>query len=365
MKSNSIDKPLLISILLLSFGGFFVFTSASLGLLANESGAQFSSIAINQSISLVIGLCLCLFVAFKINYKILKKSAFYFLFFAIILNLLVFVPKIGMTHGGATRWIDLGIITFQPSEILQLAFIIYFATWLSAVKERVRTFKFGLLPFLVLLSITGSILLLQKDTDTFIVICTSGVAMFMVAGARFKDIILLGLIGIMAFGVLAYNRPYIQTRLKTFINPSLDETGAGYQINQSLIAVGSGQITGRGFGQSVQKFDYLPEPIGDSIFAVASEEFGFMGGVIIILLFMIFSLRALKIASLAPDMFGGLLVVGIVILIITESFMNISSMLGIIPLSGQPLLFISHGGTALIITLFMSGIILNISKYAK
>ena len=154
-------------------------------------------------------------------------------------------------------------------------------------------------------------------------------------------------------------------RVTTFLNPAADPLGAGYQIQQSLIAIGSGEMFGRGFGQSIQKFSYLPEPIGDSIFAVAAEEFGFVGSVALVALFLLFTLRSLKIATRSPDMFGGLLATGIVILIVSGSFMNISSMLGVIPLSGLPLLFVSHGGSAMIFTLAQVGIIANVSKFRK
>ena len=154
-------------------------------------------------------------------------------------------------------------------------------------------------------------------------------------------------------------------RILTFLNPSSDPLGNGYQIQQSLIAIGSGHIFGRGFGQSVQKFDYLPEPMGDSIFAVFAEEFGFMGALLLLSLFIFFAFRGLKIATHSPDQFGGLLVVGIVILIVSQSFINIGSLIGIFPLTGLPLLFISHGGTALFFALVGVGIVLNVSRYAK
>ncbi len=152
-------------------------------------------------------------------------------------------------------------------------------------------------------------------------------------------------------------------RLTTFLHPEDDPQGSGYQIQQSLIAVGSGGISGRGFGQSIQKFEYLPEPIGDSIFAVYAEEFGFFGGALLILLFLGFTFRGYKVAAAAPDMFGTLLVVGIMTLIVCQAFLNIGAMLGVAPLSGLPLPFISHGGTALLATLTMMGIVLNVSKY--
>ena len=169
---------------------------------------------------------------------------------------------------------------------------------------------------------------------------------------------------VLVAGVVFF-RPYARQRIMTFIHPTADTQGAGYQIQQSLIAIGSGQITGRGFGQSVQKFKYLPEPIGDSIFAVGAEEFGYIGSLSLILLFLLFIFRSIKIASRAPDTFAGLVVIGIAVLITVESFMNISSMIGILPLAGMPLLFVSHGGTALIIVLGAVGIIANISKFQK
>jgi len=161
---------------------------------------------------------------------------------------------------------------------------------------------------------------------------------------------------------LAFTRPYIMQRITTFFNPQADALGASYQIQQSLIAVGSGGIFGRGFGQSVQKFTYLPEPVGDSIFAVAAEEFGFVGSVFLLLIFVLFAMRGLKIASRTTNVFGRLVVVGIVIMIVFQAFVNIGAMLGVIPLSGITLPFVSHGGTSLFITLFEVGIILSISR---
>jgi cell division protein FtsW len=215
------------------------------------------------------------------------------------------------------------------------------------------------------MAILSGLLLFQRDMDTLIVIGSTGIIMLFSAGAKIRHLILVVLIGAVLVGSVAYSRPYIRVRLATFFNQGQDAQGAGYQIRQSLIAIGSGQLTGRGFGQSVQKFNYLPEPIGDSIFAVQAEEFGFIGSIVLILFFLLFLFRSFKISVRSPDIFSGLTSIGIAILIIIESFMNIASMLGIIPLSGMPLLFISHGGTALILTLGAAGIIANISKYQK
>jgi cell division protein FtsW len=363
MKSFRADRPFLAAVLALALGGFFIFSSASLGLLARD-GAQFGSIALNQGLGLLIGLTLMYGIS-KVQYRFWRKHAFYIFLTAIVVNLLLFIPGLGFTHGGATRWLDLGFISFQPSELLKIGFIIYFAAWLSGVREKAATFKYGLMPFLIILGLLGLLLLGQSDTDTLVVIVASGLAMFIAGGGRWRDFFILTLICIAGVTAVAFLRPYVMERVMTFLHPTADPLGAGYQIQQSLIAIGSGETFGRGFGQSVQKFNYLPEPIGDSIFAVAAEEFGFVGTTVMVSLFLFFALRSLKIASRTGDGFGSLVVVGISVLVITECFMNIAAMLGVIPLSGMPLLFVSHGGTALMIVLAEMGIILNVSKYAK
>ncbi|NQV88401.1 MAG: cell division protein FtsW [Parcubacteria group bacterium] len=364
MKTVSFDKPFLIAVILLTVGGFFIFSSASLGLLARD-GAEFSSVAFNQAFfGLFLG-TIALIINSKIHYRFWRKYALFIFLASIVLTLLVFVPGLGFTHGGAQRWIVIAGFSFQPAELLKIGFIIYFAAWMSGIKEKVTSFSYGLLSFIGITGITGLILLKQPDTGTFIVIFFAGLAMFVVAGALWRHVGLLLLAVFCGVLILSLFRPYIKDRITTFLDPSKDSLGSGYQIQQSLIAIGSGGIGGRGFGQSVQKFNFLPEPIGDSIFAVAGEEFGFIGASSIILLFLFFAFRGLKISIKAPDSFGRLLVVGIVILIISQSFVNIGAILGVLPLSGIPLVFVSHGGTALFMTLAEIGIVLNISKYQK
>jgi len=359
-----VDKPFLVITVILVVAGFFIFSSASLGLLAKQS-SNYSSVAFSQT---VLGLCLgtiALVIASRLDYKIWKKSAFYLIIIAVILNLLVLVPQIGFEHGGARRWLHLGSLSFQPSEILKFAFIVYFAAWAAGVKEKMKTFKWGFLPLLLLLGLCGGLLLLQPDTDTFMVIGVTGMAMFIAAGGRWRQVLVIVLAGLAGIAFLAFTRPYVMQRLQTFLNPTTDALGASYQIQQSLIAIGSGGLFGTGFGQSVQKFTYLPEPVGDSIFAVAAEEFGFVGSVVLIAIFVLFAVRGLKIAGNVPDPFGRLVVTGIVIMIISQAFVNIGAMLGVLPLSGITLPFVSHGGTSLFISLFEIGVILSISKTQK
>ena len=319
-QSHNIDRPFLISVLLLTVTGFIIFTSASLGLLARD-GASFESVAMNQSVSLLIGL-VAFVVMSKIHYKNLRKHAFYILSGAILLNLLLFIPALSFSHGGAARWIDLGFITFQPSEFLKIAFIIYFAAWLSGLKDKVSDYKFGLVPYAIIVGLLSLLLLFQRDTDTLVVIAGTGLVMLFIAGGKIRHLLLLcTMMFLLLLGIIMV-RPYARQRVMTFFNPAQDTQGASYQINQSLIAIGSGQIAGRGFGQSVQKFNYLPEPIGDSVFAVSSEEFGFIGSTTLVILFLFFFLRSIKIAVRAPDTFGGLTAIGIAILIFVQCFNN-------------------------------------------
>jgi cell division protein FtsW len=359
-----VDTILLVTIILLVVCGFFIFSSASLGLLARE-GARFSSVAFNQIAFGIIGGGIAMFVTSKIFYRNWRQYAFYIFIAATLLTLLVFVPGVGISHGGATRWIGIGGFSFQPSEILRIAFVIYMATWLSGMQQHLKSFKAGLLPFCGIIGFIGIIFLLQPDTDSFLITVAAAVAMFLVAGGRWRDIGIMALTGIVLLALLFVVRPYIKDRFMSFIDPSADPLGSSYQMQQSLIAVGSGGLTGRGFGQSIQKFEYLPEPIGDSIFAVYAEEFGFFGSVLLILLLASFTLRGYRLATHAQDQFGMLLTIGIITMIILQAFLNIAAMVALAPMLGLPLPFISHGGTALLSTLGAVGIILNISRYQK
>jgi cell division protein FtsW len=362
-KTAKIDRVFLVVIIVLALGGFFIFSSASLGLLA-QTNSIFGSVTMTQFVSLVLGLA-AFYIISKIPYTFWKKHAFYVLVIAIALNCVLFIHALTLTSGGAGRWINLKFITLQPSEFLKIAFIIYFAAWLAHAKQTVTTFKGGIVPFLVLTGILGGLLLAQSDTFTLAVIVVTGLGMLLASGAKWSHIGLMILVGALVVGAVVLARPYARERIFTYLNPAADPQGAGYQIQQSLIAVGSGGMFGRGYGQSVQKFGYLPEPTGDSIFAVEAEEFGFAGSLCLIGLFLLFAFKSFRIAVRAPDNFARLAVVGIATLVIVESFVNISAMLGVIPLTGKPLLFVSHGGTALIIILAAVGIIANISKHQK
>lgn len=353
--------PFLLVFLVLVTFGLLIFTSAALGLLA-RGGASFTSVAVTQLLLGFVCGGVALVVLSRIDYRLWRQYTPYLFVFGVLLTLLTFVPGVGLELKGAARWIEVGPVTFQPVEVLKFTVVAFLAALYAARFKQIHTLRGGVLPLVLVGGLCTGILLLQPDTDGAVIILLACAAMLFAAGGRIWHLLLLALIGMLGLGIVATQRPYLAERFTTFINHSADPQGAGWQIQQSLIAVGSGGWTGRGFGQSIEKFSYLPEPIGDSIFAVAAEEFGFFGSLALVLLYAAVALLGLRIAARAPDPFGGLLVVGLVVLIIGQSFMNIASTLGLIPLSGLPLIFVSHGGTALAISLAEVGVILSVSR---
>ncbi|MFA6077646.1 MAG: FtsW/RodA/SpoVE family cell cycle protein [Candidatus Paceibacterota bacterium] len=363
MRGASFDKIFIGIVLTLLVTGMFAFWSASLGILAKSEAIFFNMI----SSQFLLGVCggLVAFVFFALTpYKKWKKFALPILIFSSITAALVFVNGIGFEHGGAKRWIHVFGFSLQPSEFLKFGIIIYAAAWYSWVKNRVINWRYGLLPFLLLIGLAAALIITEPDTGTFLVLSAGVFSIYLAAGAPTKHVVIMILLGLVAFTGLVSARPYLMDRITTFMNPSSDPLGSSYQIQQSLVAIGSGGITGRGYGQSVQKFNFLPEPVGDSIFAVWSEEFGFIGSVIFVLLFLSFTLRGLRIANTANDNFGKFLATGFVVMISVESFLNIAALTGIVPLTGVPLIFVSQGGTALLFALAEVGIVANISRFS-
>ncbi len=358
-KIDTVYLGIIISILVF---GLLMFGSAALGVLAKQE-TKFYSILLNQFVYALFGGLLALIIGLFIHYTHFRRYSFHFYILTIVLCVLVFVPHIGFAHGGASRWIHIFGFSLQPSEFLKYGTVFFFANWLATNKKNIGDIAFGLIPFGIIAGIPFLLCLAQPDTGTGAIILLSSFAMYIVAGAKWRDIGTVFLAGILGLIILATIRPYVKDRIMTFIDPSRDSTGSSYQLQQSLIAIGSGGPFGRGYGQSIQKFNFLPEPIGDSIFAVIGEELGIFGGMTVILFFSALAVRGFKLARMVKDSFGSLLIVGITCIYLVQAFMNIASMLGVFPLTGVPLPFISHGGTALLTALFGVGIILNISKY--
>ncbi len=362
-KQFTIDRIFLILTGILVVFGLLFFLSASLSLLGSKG--DLSRVILTQVILGLFGGIVGAYCMIKIPLKYLRTAALPMAIISLIATAIVLIPGVGVKIGGAARWIDLGFISFQPAEILKYTIIIYYAAWLAYVEKKEKTIWNTLLPLCVLLGVVGGILLAQPDTDTFMIIAISCIIMYFLSGAQWKHIGMLFLVGLLLGGILIMTRPYILSRLTTFMNPAHDPLGSSYQIQQSLIAVGSGGMTGRGFGQSVQKFKYLPEPLSDSIYAVVSEEFGFIGSLGLVIVYLFFGLRGFVIALRTHDTFYRFVVVGIILLILLQSLLNIASTIALFPLSGLPLVFVSHGGTALLFALLSVGIVLNISQYQR
>ncbi len=364
MKKQTIDRPLALICAALIFSGFLIFSSAALGILARDADEVVSVITGHIGLGFGLG-AVALFLASRISYRAWRTYAPYLYGLALFATALVFVPGIGIEAGGAHRWVSIFGVSFQPSEALKIGTVLMLAWYFSRIKKEVGDWVRGFFGFLIIVGLPGILLLLQPDTGTYGVIVIAAIAMYVAAGAHWKSTAALIAVGCVLLAALAFFRPYVFDRVHTFLNPEHDPQGSGYQIKQSLIAIGSGGLWGRGFGQSVQKFELLPEPINDSIFAVAAEEFGLIGSLTLLGLFLALGIRGLVIAMRAPDLFGALLAVGIVAYIVGQSFFNIAAMLGVIPLTGIPLVFVSQGGTALLVALGSVGILLNVSRSAR
>ena len=361
-KRAHVDKPLAILLILLVVSGLFIFASALFGPLA-QGDSHISSVAFNHLIFGVGMGLIALFASSFINYRIWRRFAPHLFLLALVATALVFVTSLGFEHGGGRRWIVLFDFTFQPSEALKIATVIMVAAYFSAIRARITQIRYGLGGFLALLAVPSVLLVLQPDIGTLGIIVLSTGAVFLAAGARLRDIAVVICIGLIVIATLTVFKEHVRDRVQTFFTPSRAPQAQGWQVRQSLIAIGSGGLTGRGFGQSVQKFTDLPEPMGDSIFAIAGEEFGFIGAVFLIILFLAFALRGFTMASRTTDAFGAYLAIGIASYLTLEAFVNIAGMLGVLPLTGVPLTFISQGGSAMLVSLFSAGILLNISKY--
>jgi len=364
MLSVSGDKPLLLTVFLLLGIGILMVASSGVSYGNIRFGDEYYFLK-RQLIGLSVGLFF-LWLFQKISYQFWRKLSIPIFFLAIVLLVLVLIPGLGTEAYGASRWIDIGPISFQPSEIMKLALVIYFAAWLSGKNVARKTeFSEGALPFALVLALVGFLVLKQPDMGTLGVLFVIAFSIFFASGARLSHIIFLVGSGLSAAMVLVLLEPYRLKRLLVFLDPEHDSSGAGYQIKQALIALGSGGIFGLGLGHSRQKFSYLPEPMTDSIFAVLGEETGIIGCVVVVGLFLFLAYRGFHIARRAPDEFGRYLAVGIVSWVAFQAFMNIFAITGLMPLTGIPLPFLSYGGTSLAALLGAIGILLNVSKQAK
>lgn len=282
-----------------------------------------------------------------------------------VLLILVLIPGIGNVRNGSRSWIGVGAFSIQPSEFMKLAMIAFLAKYLSERQKLITSFMKGLLPSLGLVFLAFGLIMLQPDLGTGTVMVGTCIVMIFIAGGRISHFVGLGLIGIGGFVGLILSAPYRIKRITSFLDPWEDPLGSGFQIIQSLYAIGPGGLFGLGLGQSRQKFFYLPEPQTDFIFAILSEELGFIGGSFVILLFSLLLWRGIRIALGASDLYGSFLAVGIIAMIAIQVMINIGVVIGLMPVTGITLPFLSYGGSSLTLMLMAIGVLLNISRYSR
>lgn len=305
------------------------------------------------------------FLAYRINLSSLKKSVPFLLLATLVLMGMVFLSPFGQTAQGASRWLDLGPISFQPAEFLKLAFILYLAVWLAARTDkgnRKNKISQTFFAFGIVVGVVSLLLIFQPDISTLAVISLTALIMYFLAQTPFWHSLLTIALGITGLALLIKFASYRFNRLLVFLNPDTDPMGIGYQIKHALIAIGSGGIGGLGLGMSNQKFGLLPQSMSDSLFAIFAEETGFVGALILLALFVVFLWVGFKIAKGKKDKFSQLCAFGITSWIILQGLINIGSIIGILPITGIPLPFISYGGSALIVELIGVGILLNIAR---
>jgi len=309
----------------------------------------------------LVGTILCM----SIDYGKFRKFIKPFLFFSILLLFAVFIPGIGRAAGGARRWISLGPLNFQPSEIAKMALVFYAADLLARKQSEIRNFVYGLLPLVLVLGLCVLLILAEPDLGTAVALASMIIIMAFIAGVDIRQLFLIIVPGIVAVAGLIIMKPYRRMRMTAFLNPWADPKGAGYQIIQSRIALGTGGLFGVGLAHSKQKLFYLPEAHTDFIFSIIGEELGLIGTLSIISLFVVFIWLGFKIAYSARDLFGQFLAFGLVTMIALQAIINIAAITGSIPTKGLPLPFISYGGTSLVYSMVSVGILLNIARHRR
>ncbi|MBU1136792.1 putative lipid II flippase FtsW [Patescibacteria group bacterium] len=364
MKNHQPDYLFISAVFALVVFGLIALNSASMVISRENFGGSYYYLKHQILYGLSIGL-IGFFICQRINYRWWKKIAFPILILSLVFLAAVFLPGMGYEGNEARRWITVGSISFQPFELVKLSFILYLSALLSRSEEIKKNIKESLIPFIAVFGIISVLVLFQPNTSAFFIISLIAGSIYFLAELNLSYLAAAGLLAIVSFFVLIKTAAYRMKRFTVYLHPEMDPQGIGYQINQALLAIGSGGLFGLGLGHSIQKWKYLPEVIGDSVFAIIAEEFGFIGAGFLIFLFIFLTWRGLRIAKNAPDKFGYLVVGGIIGWIFFQAFINIAAICGIIPLTGMPLPFVSYGGTALAVTLTAAGIVVNISKQTK
>ena len=304
-------------------------------------------------------------IASRIDYRRWRELAPQFLIASVVLLILVFIPGLGAEWGTSRSWLQIGGWSVQPAEIVKLTFLCYVAAWMESHQDEILHGSFqGVAPFLLSCSVVAILIMLQPDLGSLLVIGATAFTVYFVAGARWTHIATLATASVLVVAALIKTAPYRAARFMTFLHPEFDPQGVGYHINQAFLAIGSGGWFGLGLGHSQQKLRFLPEVAGDSIFAILAEELGFLLTLAVMALFLAFLWKCADIARRAPDAYGRFLAAGIAGWVFSQMFFNIGSMVGLLPLTGLPMPFVSYGGTALVVLLGAMGVMANISSQA-
>jgi cell division protein FtsW len=363
-KARSIPDPWIIipTMLILGIGVIMVY-SASAVLSFHDFGDWYYYVK-RQLIFAGLGLVAMYFVM-NADYWFLKKYAKPLLIACFVMLAIVLIPGVGVVRGGARSWLGIGSLGIQPSEFMKLGMIVFLAKLLSERQSLLTRFKDGLLPPLAIMGAAFGLIMLQPDLGTGAVLVGASLIMIYAAGARMAHLMGLAMVGVAGLVGLIIAAPYRLKRITAFLDPWEDPLGAGYQAIQSLYAIGPGGLVGLGLGASRQKYNYLPEPQTDFIFSILAEELGFIGGLTLLVLFMLLVWRGMRTAITAPDTFGSLLAAGITGMIAVQVVINIGVVIGMFPVTGITLPFVSYGGSSLTLMLTALGVLLNISRYSR
>ncbi len=357
------DRNLLVTVGIIIVFGLIMLSSVSAVVAYAKFGDSYHYFK-HQLIGLVLGLVAFWFFS-RVDYHRWKKYAFALLIFSVLLLLLVFIPGLSAHYGKARSWVNVFGFSLQPSEFVKLTFLLYLAAWLESRGRRLSDIHQGIGPFVIVLGVIALLMIFQPDIGTLFIIALTSLAVYFVGGGKISHILVLLILGGLAFAVMVQVKPYQLNRFRCMLNPDFSPDDVCYQVNQSLIAIGSGGWLGRGLGESRQKFMYVPEIQGDSIFAIIGEEVGLVFSVLLIAVFLYFFYRGYLISRGAPDGFGRILALGIVSWITIQALINIGGMINLMPMTGVPLPFISYGGSAIMSALAATGILFNISKQTK
>jgi len=358
-RTTTYDLPLVAIVLVLLFLGLAMVYSAS-GITALDANDDPSTFLAQQSAWAALGIG-AMFVASRVDYRLLRLVAVPLLLVAILLLGAVLVPGVGVTAGGATRWLRFGAFGLQPAELAKLALIVYLATWLGGKREQIGSWRITV-PFILVTTVVVGLVVVEPDLGTAIVLVVVALAMYFAAGARLREFAALGGLAAVVILALALAQPYRLQRLLTFLDPWSDPQKFGFQTIQMLYALGLGGPFGEGLGAGKEKFGYLPHPYTDSIFAVLGDELGLAGALVIVLLFLALAFRGVRVALRAEDSTGALLATGITIWLCFQAWVNMAVVASLVPMTGITLPFISYGASSLCVGLIAVGILLNVGR---